>query len=68
MRNQHGGYTYFTIYRNHSIWHNRDALAPCHEYAATSEGGEAPTFTIFAESFGAIRKKLDEAIQPCPEL
>ena len=60
MSRKHAGYSYFTIYRNHSVWINDNALALAHTYAATKGEGETPVFTVFAGSFDGIRERLDE--------
>lgn len=55
------GYTYFSIYRAHAIWYS-SAEGVRYPYAATPDDSEPPIFTVFAESFDAIRARLDEIV------
>jgi hypothetical protein len=48
------GYTYFTIYRAHAIYHNPDAVK--YTYAAGANG----EISVFDVSFDKIRAQLDE--------
>jgi hypothetical protein len=49
------GYTYFTIYRAHSVYYNPNAER--YTYAAGKADGE---ITIFDTGFAEIRAQLDE--------
>jgi hypothetical protein len=53
------GYTYFSIYRAHAIYHN--PTAEKYTFGAGSPDGPV---TIFDVSFGKIRAQLDEITKP----
>jgi hypothetical protein len=48
------GYTYFSIYRAHAVYHNEKAER--YTYAAGKDG----EITVFAVGFDEIRYRLDE--------
>ena len=54
------GYTYVTIYRNHSVYTKR--VDGNYTYAA----GDKERVWIFADSFGGIRAQLDEIASKAP--
>lgn len=49
------GYTYFTIYRAHAVYHNPKA----EKYTYAAGHGSGP-ITVFDVSFDEIRAQLDE--------
>ena len=57
------GWTYFSIYRNHSIYLASDPKSK-YKYAA----GQGETLTVFDYSFDQIRAQLDEITKPGRDL